>query len=442
LDGIAELKRELKRVGINFPIITKDNAKKMVDPELFYQLFFVGQDGKDSSTIFNNGYYKKEDFWNCIYAFFGIGCETDEIINEEDIKNKIDLLSEERKAILLKHKILRNKKATELDLVSQQRYKEAFEKKIKSITGIHKKITDLSKERNRAISRRLKNEKTLSEINSLNRTDISGSLFCGECGSDHISYKSGDKSYTFELTDIEMRNNIKQSIQEKIEAYKETEETCNFQIGKLQVQLQEILKDKELTLETVLMYKDEILEASSSDSRLIEIDKELKSLKESLVVKTDKSKDEAKKRGELKKQIVQKMNEFYKNGDANGSIVFDDLFSKRTSIYSGCEETEFYLAKLYSLASVLKHNYPIMMDFFRDGELSSEKEESVLFLFSSLKNQKIFTATLKTEELGKYKKRKNINSIDYSENKESHILSKKYTKEFKEILESMMITIK
>lgn len=107
------------------------------------------------------------------------------------------------------------------------------------------------------------------------------------------------------------------------------------------------------------------------------------------------------------------MNELYKEVDPAGTIAFNDLFSKKNSVYSGCEETEFYLAKLYALAKGLDHSYPIIMDYFRDGELSSVKEESVIQTFGELNNQKNFTATLKSEEMGKYKSLNEINGIDY-----------------------------
>lgn len=39
--------------------------------ELFVQLFFVGQDGKDTSNIFNNGFYHKDDFRNMLLSYSG-----------------------------------------------------------------------------------------------------------------------------------------------------------------------------------------------------------------------------------------------------------------------------------------------------------------------------------------------------------------------------------
>ena len=135
------------------------------------------------------------------------------------------------------------------------------------------------------------------------------------------------------------------------------------------------------------------------------------------------------------------MNGFYKLVDPSGSLVFDDLFSKRSSVYSGCEATEFYLSKLYALAVVLVHKYPIMMDYFRDGELSTEKEDVVLKKFGELPNQIIFTATLKDQEMGKYSAYKSINAIDYSVNTVSHILNASHVAGLKRMLKPLMVRI-
>ena len=441
IDGVSELKRYFTRNGFPFPVIVKNNSKRIADPVLLYQVFFVGQDGKNSSTIFNDSFYKKEDFWNLIFALAGLESETIDVIDQDEIKTRIDLLAEEKKVLKSKSKIYKSHKSSSLDLVSQQRSNEAFESKLKNITSLQSRIVELTKARNRAASRKLTNERTLDEIRSLNRTDTAGSLYCIECGSDHIGYRSGDKSYTFDITDKDMRRNIIESIQDKINAYYEEVQNCNLQLNELQRQLQSLLKEEDLSLETVLMYKDEIVDASAVDTRLVEIDTEIKALKASLSADHKKSQDEADKREKLKREIISLMNTFYKRIDPNGTLVFDDLFSKRKSVYSGSEETEFYLSKLYAIAKALAHKYPIMMDYFRDGELSSEKEEIVLSTFGDFTNQIIFTATLKAEEMGKYKGRKKIKAIDYSSNVDSHILSSKYKRQFKTIMKEMMVKV-
>ena len=109
--------------------------------------------------------------------------------------------------------------------------------------------------------------------------------------------------------------------------------------------------------------------------------------------------------------------------EPTGAHIFDALFSKKDVNYSGSEECEFYLAKLYALAKILRHPFPIVMDAFREGELSTKKEEMIIDCFSKLSNQIIFSATLKDQELNKYDQFPNINAIDYSRNKTHHILN-------------------
>lgn len=440
LDSVSELKRYLNRNGFYFPNIIKNNSVKMVDPVLLYQIFFVGQDMKDSSTIFHDNYYKKDDFWNLIYALAGIESEPVVELDQDDIKTRIASLKDEQKTLISQNKILKNCSPA-VGVLSQKRNNDAFEKQVKKINSLRDAITEVTKQRNRALSRKAINEKTLSELRALNRTQDTGFLYCIDCGSKRIGYSSGDKSYTFDISDVGMRNNIISSIQDKISAYQEEIEDCTRRINLLQQQLQEQLKAEDVDLETILLYKNDIVDSSDADKRLIEIDKELKSLKDALNANNKNSKDEKEKRDKLKQSILSFMNAFYRQVDPNGTNVFDDLFSKRSSVYSGVEETEFYLAKLYALARGLEHNYPIIMDYFRDGELSTKKENEVIKLFRELSNQIIFTATLKNEEMNKYRNLDGINAIDYSVNMESHILKAEAVDEFRKLLKPMMVEI-
>lgn len=67
----SELKYYVSSNIFPLPYIVKDNYQKLVDLSLFYQLFFVGQDRRDPSNIFNNGYYNKQDFTNMVFALAG-----------------------------------------------------------------------------------------------------------------------------------------------------------------------------------------------------------------------------------------------------------------------------------------------------------------------------------------------------------------------------------
>lgn len=106
-DSVSEFKRYLNRKGMIFPVIVKDNSLKMVDPVLLYQVFFVGQDKKDSSTIFNDNYYKKDDFWNLVYSLGG--ASNRDLVNntDDEIKKKVAILTEEKELLFEENKILK-----------------------------------------------------------------------------------------------------------------------------------------------------------------------------------------------------------------------------------------------------------------------------------------------------------------------------------------------
>ena len=134
------------------------------------------------------------------------------------------------------------------------------------------------------------------------------------------------------------------------------------------------------------------------------------------------------------------MNTIYHIIDPNGPNTFK-LFTKNSEVFSGCEGTEFYLSKLYALQKVIHHNFPIVMDYFRDGELSTQKEDIVIEKFKELPNQVIFTATLKEQEFGKYDNIKNVNHINYLPYQPFKLLQKTYVEQFKKLLDVLNITI-
>lgn len=440
IDSVSELKRFLNRIGFVFPVIEKNGTKKIVDPVLLFQLFFVGQDGKSSSTIFNDSYYKKEDFWNLIYSYAGVEAFDEDDISEIEINNRIKSLEEEKKLILSKNRIFKSSSIS-LEAFSQKKSNDAFKSKLKEANNLNEKILDLKKQRNRATARKLKNEQTLKELRSLNRTQNIGSLYCTDCGSKNIGYTTADKAYTFEISDKNMRSSIISSIQEKIDIYNEEIEACTININHHQKLLQDLLIENEVTLEMISMHYDDLRKLQEDDGRLMEIEDEIETLKTKIKSNSSFSKEEKYRKEEIRKSIIRNMNYFYRQIDPNGNLEFTDIFSKKNSVFSGCEETEFFLSKLYAITTVLNHSFPIMIDYFRDGELSTEKEDVVLKIFKELDNQKIFTATLKNEEINKYSYYSFVNSIDYSLNESSHILHQSNVGEFLYILSELNIKI-
>lgn len=212
-----------------------------------------------------------------------------------------------------------------------------------------------------------------------------------------------------------------------------------IEINDYQQELKSVLSEEEVSIESLLMYKSDLVEAADADSKIIKIDNEIIKIERIITTNENSSRNNLEEKELLYSKIVDQMNEFYKQIDPQGNLIFTNLFSKRQSVYSGVEETEFYLSKLYALRSIFKHDFPIIMDYFRDGELSSNKEERVIELFSKFDNQVIFTATLKEQEKGKYNNLANINHIDYMSHTPSKILSIKYKEAFLEEIKKFLI---
>lgn len=144
----------------------------------------------------------------------------------------------------------------------------------------------------------------------------------------------------------------------------------------------------------------------------------------------------------IDERIITIMNQFYKAVDPEWRFSFRSLFSQKGKNFSGSENTEFYLAKLYALACVLQHPFPIIVDGFREGEIASEKEDMILDFFLKLPNQIILTTTLKEEERDKYLNKSSINQINYERNQPSHILNSSYGDDFCDILRDMNLSLR
>lgn len=143
----------------------------------------------------------------------------------------------------------------------------------------------------------------------------------------------------------------------------------------------------------------------------------------------------------MKKQILDIMNKQIKKLDPNSRINFTDLFTKNGENYSGSEEQEFYFCKIIALNEYFQHHFPLIIDSFRDGEISSAKEIIMLDEYKKINKQVILSSTLKNEEYNslKYEEIANINAIDYNGHEDNKILQAKYTDKFNEILDLFTI---
>ena len=417
----SEFKRFFNKQIHELPRIIKDDREKISDLELFYQLFFVGQDKRDTSKIFNSGYNTKEDFMNMLYSYAGCS-KIDSNIDIEEIKEKRKALKEERDLILKKEQFLR-KHSSASNFTMYTADKDIYLKKIRRAEILNNQLVSLKNERNRIQNRKLKNEALIKELRSLNRSLDEGALICLDCHGQNIGYENASADVNFDVSDTETRTSVLSAIQNRIDSAKEDIELINKKIPVVQKELKELLKDEDMSLENIMLYKDSIQSSQSADERINQIDRELTRYDNLLRSEKTRANLDAISRDTLLAKLLHEMNALYKTLEPSGKFKFDALFSKKDTNYSGSEECEFYLVKLYALAKILKHPFPIIIDAFREGEISTTKEGLIIEKFTELPNQTIFSATLKDEELNKYSDFPNINAIDYSQNKTHHILN-------------------
>ena len=208
-ESISEFKHYWDKNICTLPKIKINNIERIVDPSLFVQLFFVGQDKKSTDNIQNKGFYRKDDFYNMVYEIAGLGSIKLNVEELEIAKKCLKNFKDERNTLIKSNNLLKSDKHSS-EILSVVKDKIAFEEKIKQIDRIQEEISNLKKERNRCVNRRVSWEKTIKELNSLNRTIKTGELKCMDCNSTNISYKGTDKdSFSFDVSTREMRKTIK-----------------------------------------------------------------------------------------------------------------------------------------------------------------------------------------------------------------------------------------
>ncbi len=438
-NSVTEFKYFFNKFIYKLPSILKDNKLRMVDLILFYQMFFVGQDARISYNIINHGYYNKDDFINMLYSYAGIQT----VISNIDpiaIKEEIRTLDNERKTLLKEHSFLKSN-ISAAKLTHYTLNKDEIIKKLDLLNKQKNTIVELRNTRNKLWNKKIKNEMLLKELNSLNTTLSEGEIICLDCQSSHIGYKSHKNGINFEVSNLDIRTSIINSINNKIRMYSEECDKLEEKLSLQQAILKELLKDEDVSLENLLIYKNDINQTGNIDARIQQIDNAIVKLRTSLeYFKQTNDKSEYQQK-ELMNRILGTMSEFYNKVDPKGKKSFKNIFTVKGETFSGSEGALFYLSRIYALAKVLEHPFPIIVDSFRDGELSSSKESIILDLYKQLPNQIIFSSTLKKEEYGKYNKLTNVNKIDYSKHTPHHILNEKDFEYFKKVMNDLLINM-
>lgn len=440
-NSITEFKYFLAKEIITIPYIPKDGKLKISDLSLFYELFFLGQDKRNTSNIIVKSINNKVDFLNMIFSLKGISSVLfDEDVNLEDLKAKKQELENKIKIERKKIQILK-KNPKIATYVSSLANNEDFVKIKMRLQDLHNSITDLRKQRNREENRKLKLYSLINELNSLNRNLKEGRVKCSECNSTKIIFSNDD--FEFDVSNQFVRNSILSSIKENIKLKEEVITELDELIRKEQIEINKLLETPNPELSNYVLFETEIRDSNQIDdsvsllrNQLQEIDNTIKSINNGF--EQNKVKQQ-----EFLEKLLTEISRLHRIVDPKGTMSINGLFTKSNETFSGSEEQEFYFCKIVALNNILNHNYPILIDSFREGELSTFKEEKMIEEFIKLNKQVILTSTLKREEYStdKYKSFKQVNSIDYSKLENSKLLQKVHLNDFLKIIEKFPITI-
>jgi len=437
-DSVTEFKYFFDNNICELPVITKEGKEHTVDLFLFYQLFFVGQDKRNPSNLIQKGRYNKDEFVDMLCSLNGYP-----IINSDEKNDQINKDIKKQKEEISTLKKLAQFFDENPNLAGYVNKSKDFEKhaeitqRLKALNG---EINEYKKKRTREINRNTRLEFLLNELNSLNRTLKQGEIICSECGSDVILYSNGD--IKFEISNDIVRKQVKSAINLQIEQKKEIIGELSRAINNVQRDLKDFLYEIPEEIRKILLYSDELIQNNELDEKLHTALLKLEELNQEKKKVEDNVGTVKKKRKEMVKAIIYKMNNYYKLVDPKGQLHFNKIFTVNNITFSGSQEQEYYFCRILALSDYFLHEFPIIIDSFRDGELSSRKEEIMIDCYKEAKKQILISATLKEEEYTatKYSDIDGINAIDYSEFQDSKLLQESYNERFAELISRLGVT--
>lgn len=435
---ISEFKYYFDKEVYQLPKIDKNGEQKTVDLSLFYELFFLGQDNRNTSNLIVKGQNNKVDFINMIYSLKGVTISKSNKYDVENLKKEKSIIETKIKAETRKIKVIKQNPQI-ATFISSASNNIDFKNTSNQLKELHLNIAELKKQRNREENRKIKLENLVTELTSLNRSLNEGKVKCSDCGSNKIIFSNED--FEFEVSNNYVRKNIIESIKSNISIKFEIISELNINIINELTQVNKLLESSTPEVKNYILFQDEIIDSKDVDQIVSGLQKELEEIEKKLQnneIKISSNKDLQKI---ILSNIILEMKNYYSKIDPQGLLIFEDLFTKTGETYSGSEGQEYYFCKLLALNNLLSHQFPLIIDSFREGELSSSKETLMLKEFIKLDKQVILTSTLKDEEYNsdKYYNIDSLNVIDYSKFADSKILHENFVEEFKIILDKFGI---
>ncbi|HGY9581252.1 TPA: hypothetical protein ACOJPN_004950 [Vibrio harveyi] len=419
------------------PTITKGGLKQRASFDLFYEVFFIPQDKRNPSNIINRGRFNKDDFKSMLFDMLQLTSFSDDDFDEKENRLSYRRLQNRLKVVKKKLELVK-KSAVVASYVSKFQDLSDAHELMKKINKVNTNITHYKNERNRNVNKISGLKNLITELNSLNKTLTIGALACGDCKSKNIVY--ANKDVEFDVSNSDVRKSIVSSIREEIQRKTLLVNELNSRINHLQDNQSELLKISPPDLFELALFKDEVLNEKEYMDQAHLIQLEMDKLNHAKLQQKKLNEGIDEKCTKAISDITDAMKSIYTEIDPNGSLNFSDIFSKKDAIYSGSDSQEYYFCRLYALNQVLQHEFPLIVDSFRDGELSSVKEERMLKVYESLGKQVILTSTLKSEEYknGKYKFG-SLASFDYSVFEDHKLMTNQHSGHFNLLLDSFMI---
>lgn len=439
-DSVSDFKIYFNESIYRLPKIKKDGRLVLTDLNLFFQVFYLPQDKRNTSTIINGGQFNKGDFTEMIKSMINpyySNIESAEIqelrTKRKDVIKNISILSR-RVSFSKKNPLVASR-------VLQSAGNADFERQSTELQKLNQQISEYTTKRSRENNRLFKLENLLNELNSLNRNIAIGKVKCADCGSNKIIYSNGD--FTFELSNDTVRREVIASIMKQIESRRDSILEYGNLISSLQARLQEQLNSIPVEVTDIIISREAVLNERENDKQLVELSNQLSELNRLLDQSEAFDKSTVSSVKEKYEEIIQTMREYYADIDEVENASLEGLFTKNNENFSGSEEQIFYFSKLASIAKHLPLDFPLIVDCFRDGEISTEKEDKMINEYKKLRKQVLLTATLKDQEYTakKYPLADDLNPIDFSTIQSNQILNQKYVAEFVELMKEFNLAV-
>ncbi len=434
---IRSFQNYFSKTFFELPHVLHKDEDKMISIDTFYQIFFLQQDKRNTSNIQKTNMFNKKHFIEMIsnikYEYF----ET-----QKDVLNKIN----DMKSIITKNTELKNfLEKSNINNIEKIPI-DTIEKIENEYNRYLKKSNEFKSKKMKLIRKRSLKEGLLSDIDSLNRSLDVGKVSCMDCGSEKIVFKYSKDSMAFDITNTEMRKQIRKSITDEISNIASEIEDLESSILEEEKDHLEYLENNNISPDWANLIFLNMKSIEGYDIRKSIIDLDIKNIelgkniKKSLLEIKERKEQIKKTENEIVLLMNNKYNLFHQTSDYIEK--YKGMFSKSTETISGSDSQEYHCFLLLSLQEYLNHRFPIIIDSFREQEISTLTEEKMISLYSKLDNQIILSCTLKEEEYSakKYDDLR-INRIDFSTFEERKLLNESQVPKFLKILEQFGVCV-